>query len=75
MQKKLSEGVTCFLIDGYPRELEQGERFEKEVGYSVLGTPLPWELEQEERLGKGIRYSVIGTPPRELEQGERVEKR
>jgi hypothetical protein len=31
MQKKLSEGVTCFLIDGYPRELEQGERFEKEV--------------------------------------------
>ena len=41
MQKKLSEGVTCFLIDGYPRELEQGERFEKEVGLTVLGTPLP----------------------------------
>ncbi|XP_071154904.1 uncharacterized protein [Mytilus edulis] len=31
MEKKVSEGVKCFLIDGYPRELEQGERFEKEV--------------------------------------------
>lgn len=30
MKKKISE-TKCFLIDGYPRELEQGTRFEKEV--------------------------------------------
>lgn len=30
MKKKISE-TKCFLIDGYPRELEQGTRFEKEI--------------------------------------------
>ncbi len=25
-----------FLIDGYPREIEQGKEFEKTVGYVVL---------------------------------------
>ena len=30
MKKNISE-KKCFLIDGYPRELEQGTRFEKEV--------------------------------------------
>ncbi|KAJ8301006.1 hypothetical protein KUTeg_022525 [Tegillarca granosa] len=30
MEAKLSE-TKCFLIDGYPRELEQGKRFENEV--------------------------------------------
>lgn len=30
MTSKLSE-TKCFLIDGYPRELEQGKRFENEV--------------------------------------------
>ena len=53
MQKKLSEGVTCFLIDGYPRELEQGERFEKEVGLTVLGTPpLPPGVRSRRKVGK-----------------------
>lgn len=30
MSAKLSE-TKCFLIDGYPREMEQGTRFEKEI--------------------------------------------
>ena len=30
MLNKLSE-TKCFLIDGYPREMEQGTRFEKDV--------------------------------------------
>ena len=30
MLKKVGE-TKCFLIDGYPRELEQGKRFEAEV--------------------------------------------
>lgn len=34
MKKKISE-TKCFLIDGYPRELEQGTRFEKEVKKSL----------------------------------------
>lgn len=29
---KESSKTKCFLIDGYPRELEQGKRFESEVG-------------------------------------------
>ena len=32
MLNKLSE-TKCFLIDGYPREMEQGTRFEKDVGF------------------------------------------
>jgi hypothetical protein len=35
MKKKISE-TKCFLIDGYPRELEQGTKFEKEVTIPVL---------------------------------------
>ena len=34
MQKK-AKTSNGFLIDGYPRELEQGSRFENEVKYSV----------------------------------------
>lgn len=30
MVSKLSD-TKCFLIDGYPREMEQGTRFENEV--------------------------------------------
>lgn len=30
MLNKIDE-TKCFLIDGYPRELEQGKRFEAEV--------------------------------------------
>lgn len=30
MISKLSE-TKCFLIDGYPREMDQGTRFENEV--------------------------------------------
>ncbi|XP_052220211.1 adenylate kinase isoenzyme 5-like isoform X2 [Dreissena polymorpha] len=30
MEKKMSE-TKCFLIDGYPREMNQGTRFEKEI--------------------------------------------
>ena len=30
MLNKVDE-TKCFLIDGYPRELEQGKRFEAEV--------------------------------------------
>ena len=30
MKKNISN-TKCFLIDGYPRELEQGTRFENEV--------------------------------------------
>ena len=34
METKLAQ-TSCFLIDGYPRELEQGKRFENEASISV----------------------------------------
>ena len=39
MEKKLPE-TKCFLIDGYPRELEQGKRFENEVISDLYHIPI-----------------------------------
>lgn len=37
MDKATAEGLTKtgFLIDGYPREVEQGHQFEKEVQMNI----------------------------------------
>lgn len=32
MLKEVAKGSKGFLIDGYPREVPQGEQFENEVG-------------------------------------------
>jgi hypothetical protein len=43
-------GIPLFQ---YPRELEQGERFEKEVGLPILGTPpLPLGVRSRRKVGK-----------------------
>ena len=33
MEKAVKEGSTGFLIDGYPREVEQGVAFESQVQF------------------------------------------
>lgn len=33
MLKEVAKGSKGFLIDGYPREVKQGEQFESEVSY------------------------------------------
>lgn len=56
MKKKISE-TKCFLIDGYPRELEQGTRFEKEVKKNP-GPPekkIPTSLTNRKKNGKTFK--------------------
>ena len=75
-----------FLIDGYPRELEQGLRFEKEVSLfasrvrlltmSVCVECCVLELLKEAVVTKAAssKSFLVDGYPRELEQGLRFEK-
>ena len=43
MLKKVAEGSKGFLIDGYPREVAQGDQFESEVGRRKR-REITWEI-------------------------------
>lgn len=51
-----------FLIDGYPREVKQGEEFEKRVRSLTGCWPRGWAAAEREGIGGGGYREQVGRP-------------